>query len=173
MRAFNIQWVIDFDEVYDLFDSMDDKQAAEKLGLSEKDYIKLFKEDRDSLIYEKYRKRQGELEQLVGLPNEVELPAEITTDEDATEWLSSEYGYFINGYELDTDYQEEKAQWSNEARQISEALREFAKHPEAIDNFESYLSRHFGAWLEKYAETPERMAGEFRHFASIHEEETA
>lgn len=104
MKAFNIDWVIDFEEVYELFDRMDDKQAAEELGLSEKDYIKLFKEDRDSLIYEKYRKRQGELEQLVGLPNEVELPAEITTDEEATEWLSTEYGYFINGYELDTDY---------------------------------------------------------------------
>jgi hypothetical protein len=108
MKAFNIEWVIDFEEVYELFDRMDDKQAAEELGLSEKDYIKLFKEDRNSLIYEKYRKRQGELEQLVGLPNEVELPAEITTDEEATEWLSTEYGYFINGYELDTDYQEEK-----------------------------------------------------------------
>ena len=66
-----------------------------------------------------------------------------------------------------------EAQHSIEARQIAQALREFAKHPDAIDNFESYLSHHFGAWLEKYAETPERMAGEFLHFASIREEEVA
>ena len=101
MRAFNIQWVIDFDEVYDLFDSMDDKQAAEELGLSEKDYIKLFKEDRDSLIYEHYRKRQGELERLVGLPDDVEIPEEITDEEDITNWLSDEFGYCFEGYELE------------------------------------------------------------------------
>lgn len=106
MRASDIRWVIDFDEVYDLFDNMDEKQAAGNLGISAGEYKALSKEDRDRLINGRYRKCQGDLEKLVGLPDEVELPPEIDNDEDATEWLSSEYGYFIEGYALDTDKEE-------------------------------------------------------------------
>ena len=37
------------------------------------------------------------------------------------------------------------------ARKLAEALRAMAESPETIENFESYLSFHFGPWLKKRA----------------------
>ena len=62
-----------------------------------------------------------------------------------------------------------KRDYQNEARQVADAVRELASHADALDNFELYLSAHFGEWLAKFANTPESMAGELREFASIHE----
>lgn len=51
------------------------------------------------------------------------------------------------------------------ARKLAEALRAMAEKPETIENFESYLSFHFGPWLEKFASTPDGLAAEFEQFA--------
>ena len=56
-----------------------------------------------------------------------------------------------------------------EARVMAAAIRELAENDAALDNFESYLSRHFKSWLAKFAYDPENMAGEFKNFASIHD----
>ena len=56
-----------------------------------------------------------------------------------------------------------------EAKRLIEAIRKLASSEEASDNFESYLSAHFGAWLEKWANTPEGMAEEFESFANMYE----
>ena len=62
-----------------------------------------------------------------------------------------------------------KRDYQNEARQVADAVREMVANPDALDNFELYLSAHFGEWLAKFANTPESMAGELREFASIHD----
>lgn len=46
------------------------------------------------------------------------------------------------------------------AAQFVAAIRTIAEKPQNLDNLESYLSRHFPAWLSKYASTPEDMAAE-------------
>lgn len=48
-----------------------------------------------------------------------------------------------------------------------EAIERFGKDPEALANFESYLSHNFNTWLEKFASTPEGMAYEFRCFSRM------
>lgn len=48
-----------------------------------------------------------------------------------------------------------------------EAIRQFVNKPENLENFESYLSMHFDKWLEKFANTPENMAVEVKHFAEM------
>ena len=53
------------------------------------------------------------------------------------------------------------------AKMLCDAIRKFADNPDAIDNFEYYLTRHFRSWLECWADTPEGMASEFKQFASI------
>lgn len=53
------------------------------------------------------------------------------------------------------------------AEMFAAAIRKFATKPENIDNFESYLSAHFDKWLEKFANTPENMAGEMKSFAEM------
>lgn len=50
---------------------------------------------------------------------------------------------------------------------VQEALKNFAKNPEGIENFCSYLSYHFAEWLNKYANTPEGLASELLNFSKI------
>lgn len=57
--------------------------------------------------------------------------------------------------------------YEEEARAICEAIRQFNESPEALDNFESYLSYHFVAWLKKWADTPAGMAKEFENFSQM------
>ena len=53
------------------------------------------------------------------------------------------------------------------ARVVAEAIRELASKPENLDNLEAYLAYNFGAWLEKWASTPEWLAAELREFAAM------
>lgn len=53
------------------------------------------------------------------------------------------------------------------AAQFVAAIRTIAEKPQNLDNLESYLSRHFPAWLSKYASTPEDMAAEMTEFAEM------
>lgn len=53
------------------------------------------------------------------------------------------------------------------AAQFCEAIRTIASKPENLDNLECYLSHHFAAWLEKFANTPEGIASEMREFANM------
>jgi len=53
------------------------------------------------------------------------------------------------------------------AHEFAEAIRLFAEKPDNIDNLESYLSRHFEAWMEKYAYDPETLTSEMKHFAAL------
>lgn len=55
--------------------------------------------------------------------------------------------------------------YEQEAKQFCDAIRAFKE--DQLENLELYLSRHFGAWLEKFASTPADLACEMREFASI------
>lgn len=50
---------------------------------------------------------------------------------------------------------------------MKEALENFAKNPDGIINFCSYLSYHFADWLSKFANTPEGLASELLNFSKI------
>ena len=53
------------------------------------------------------------------------------------------------------------------AQKVADAIRAFADHPERIENFESYLSQHFQAWLERFGQTPEDLSDELLSFATM------
>lgn len=57
--------------------------------------------------------------------------------------------------------------YEQEAETICAAIKELAEHPEALENFKRYLSLHFGAWMKKYANTPDGIADEFEQFSKI------
>ena len=103
MKATNIWWSIDFDEVYEKLDEMDNKKAAETLGLLESVYANLNEEERHDYAYDYFRHRRTELEKFLDLPDEVEIPEDITADEDIAEYISGEYGYCIETFSLPTD----------------------------------------------------------------------
>lgn len=53
------------------------------------------------------------------------------------------------------------------AAQFCAAIQTLANKPENLENLEHYLSYHFAAWLEKYANTPEGMTAEMLEFANM------
>jgi hypothetical protein len=55
----------------------------------------------------------------------------------------------------------------NAARVLADAIRTIASKPANIDNLELYLSYHFDKWLEKFANTPEKLAGELKQFSEM------
>lgn len=103
MKALNINWEIDFDEIYEKLDEMTAEKAAKALEISEEKYANMSTEERHDYAYDYFRHRIRAMEEFVGLPEEVEIPEGITDEEDITNYLSDEFGYLIRGYKLDTD----------------------------------------------------------------------
>ena len=103
MKAYNIDWDIDIEEAFEKLDEMNYKSAASALGISADDYANMTTEERHDFAYDLFHHCPGELEDFMDLPTKVEIPKELTNEEDITEWLSDEYGFCIKGYKLDTD----------------------------------------------------------------------
>ena len=53
------------------------------------------------------------------------------------------------------------------AKVFVEAIKTIASKPDNLDNFESYLSCHFDVWMEKFANSPEELTNELKHFAEM------
>lgn len=53
------------------------------------------------------------------------------------------------------------------SKALCDAIRKFSENPEAIDNFESYLSHHFDVWFNKFVTTPDGLVSEFNTFSEI------
>ena len=53
------------------------------------------------------------------------------------------------------------------AAQFIKAIKTIAQNPRGLENLESYLSYHFPAWIEKYANTPGGLVSELEHFSKM------
>ena len=53
------------------------------------------------------------------------------------------------------------------AKVFVEAIKTIVSKPDNLDNFESYLSYHFDVWMEKFANSPEGLTSEVKHFAEM------
>lgn len=108
--AYDINWDVDMDEIYELLDDSTTAKAAEMLEISPERYAAMTTEERHDYAYDKIRHNRLDAAEMVGLPDEVEIPEDIldyyeitSVDDDMsyiTDWLSDEYGYCINGYEV-------------------------------------------------------------------------
>ena len=57
--------------------------------------------------------------------------------------------------------------YEEQATQFCEAICTLANNAENLENLESYLSRHFSEWISKWANTPEKLVAEMKHFAEM------
>jgi hypothetical protein len=53
------------------------------------------------------------------------------------------------------------------AAEFITALKTLAERPENLNNFQLYLSIHFPEWLKRFANTPEDITAELKHFAEL------
>ena len=56
---------------------------------------------------------------------------------------------------------------SQNAKIFIEAIKTIASKTDNLDNLEIYLSYHFTEWLEKFADTPDKLSYELKHFAEM------
>ena len=104
MKATDIQWDIDMDEVYEKLDDMSCENASEALGVSYRQYADMTTGERHDLAYDIFRHSPGALFDFLGLPEEVEIPEEVgDNEEDISNWLSDTFGYCHEGFGLPTD----------------------------------------------------------------------
>ena len=54
-----------------------------------------------------------------------------------------------------------------EAETLKNAILALAADRAALENFEDYLSNHFGEWLKCYIRTPGDMCAEFTEFSQM------
>ena len=108
--AYNIDWDVDMDEIYELLDNSTVEKAAELLEMSPERYAAMTTEERHDYAYDDVRHNRLDAAEMVGLPDEVKIPEDVlehygivSKDDDMsdiTDWLSDKYGYCINGYEV-------------------------------------------------------------------------
>ena len=99
MKAFEIQWDFDMDEVYERLDEAVPAEAAELLGVPADKYERMTDEERHDHAYDVFRHCPGLLDEFMGLPYEIEIPEELTDTEDISDWLSDEYGFCHSGFQ--------------------------------------------------------------------------
>lgn len=103
-KAYNIQWDIDVEEAYDVLDNMTAEKAAEALGISKETYANMTTEERHDYAYDLFHHNRLDLAEFMGLPEEVEIPDYVgTDDEDISDWLTYQFGFCHEGFALNTD----------------------------------------------------------------------
>lgn len=102
MKATNIEWDVSDEELLTVLDAMTAETAAEKLGIPKDTYANMTTEERHDWALDAFHHNSTSRSEFVGLPDDVELPegAEEWEDDEITDYLSDEYGYFINGYDI-------------------------------------------------------------------------
>ena len=53
------------------------------------------------------------------------------------------------------------------AHEFINAIKTISEKPQNLENLEIYLSYHFPAWLEKFANTPEQITAELQAFSEM------
>lgn len=54
-----------------------------------------------------------------------------------------------------------------DAKVLCEAIKRLAENDFALENLECYLSHHFDKWLDRFANTPEKLTWELDQFSRI------
>ena len=104
MTLTNIEWTPSTDQVYEiLVNGGDDQYAAEVLGMEVYEYRNLSYNDRYDFVKDFIEEFPDVVNEVLELPDSVEVPEGITTEEDITNWLADTYGTFFSHYDIKTD----------------------------------------------------------------------
>ena len=124
--ASNIQWYVYLDEAFEELDSRYIKDIAKMYGDK---VLGMTTKELHDYIADIWHHCPAELDKFMGLPDSVVIPEEI--DEDLiAEYLSDEYGFLLDGYDITTEYKlTEKGR--QKAERYIEELK--AKRKEILD----------------------------------------
>ena len=104
--AYDIDWDVDINEIYEAFEKMTIYDAAKELCITADTYADMKTVDRHEIIRDKLHHNRINAAEILGLPDEVKIPgffglkSEKDDTEEVTDWLSDVYGYCINNYKV-------------------------------------------------------------------------
>ena len=102
MKAKNIQWDINMSDILDVLDEITAKNAAKALEIPYDTYANMTTEERHDYAYDFFRRYPAAKNELMDLPNDVEIPSTVP-QHDIADWLSDSYGFCHDGFELDAN----------------------------------------------------------------------
>lgn len=102
MKATNIKWDVSEEEILTALDSLTAQEASKRLEIPYSTYANMTTSERHEYALDAFHHNLEQRAEFIGLPDEVMLPEEAINweDDEITDYLSDEYGYFINGYDL-------------------------------------------------------------------------
>lgn len=104
MKAYNIIWDIDMKQILEKLDDMTADNAVKALQIPYQTFINMSTSEIHDYAYDMFEHNQAAAAEFMGLPEEVEIPNSVGTDEDdISDWLSDEYEFCHKGFTLDTD----------------------------------------------------------------------
>lgn len=104
MKACNIIWDIDMKQILEKLDDMTADNAVKALQIPYQTFINMSTSEIHDYAYDMFEHNQAAAAEFMGLPEEVEIPNSVGTDEDdISDWLSDEYEFCHKGFTLDTD----------------------------------------------------------------------
>lgn len=103
LYAKNIKWDIDIDEIYEALDEMTVVEAANLLELCVERYANMSTEEKHDYAYDYFHHRHDDCKaEFLGIPSEIKIPDGLVGDDEAiSDWLSDEYGWCHEGFELE------------------------------------------------------------------------
>ena len=130
---------------------------------TEKDFIREFNDYAEGFDAENHAEMWIECRGKNGVPDSIK---DLLED---AEWIKDTLMEVADDLE-NINNEEEDAEEINRkelAEKFINAIKEIASKHENLDNFESYLSYHFDVWMEKFANSPEGLTSEVKHFAEM------
>lgn len=99
LRAVNIKWDIDIEDVIEKLDNMTAENAAEALDIPYQEYVNMSTSEIHDYAYDVFERSQSIIADIMGLPEEVDIPEDVD-EEDIEDYISDEVGYTFSEYEL-------------------------------------------------------------------------
>lgn len=108
--AYDIDWDIDKDELEEIINGTDFEDICEIMNKPASKFENMSDEQKLNIALDYFHHCPGAISSLIGVPDEIEIPEEIIIDADitsedddmseVTDWLSDEYGFCINNYQV-------------------------------------------------------------------------
>lgn len=104
IKVSNIKWVFDMNEVFELLDFIGCQEASKILKIPCDKYESMSKSERHVFAYNQFRHNRASYEELFDLPSCIVVPRELKTEDDISDWLSDEYGFCHEGFDMEGEY---------------------------------------------------------------------
>lgn len=100
MKATNIDWDIDMEDVLGMLDNISIDDVIRILEISKEKYLNMTTGEQHDFAQHLFRHCPAKLDEIVGLPNEIDIPSELEIDEDIANYISDITGFYIKGFDL-------------------------------------------------------------------------